>query len=153
MDTSSPIISIRPEWHRMIRRCRPVDRAIALQLCRAAQKAQNDGLFPHLLAANDDELGTLLRLPPRHIRRLRDGDSPLWRCEGDSVRLFFHGASETADTRETTPQTSGKRIARHQRCARLREARLARRRQLLPPAAEYPEPDEETPMAADEDEL
>ena len=138
----------------MIRRCRPVDRAIALQLCRAAQSAQNGGFFPHLLTASDDELGTLLRLPPRHVHRLRDGVSPLWQREGDSLRLFFHGATEATDASGTTPQTSGKRLARHRLYARLRETRSARSRQLLPPAAEYPATvEDDAPMAADEGEL
>lgn len=153
MDTSSPNTSIRPEWHRMIRRSRPVDRLIALQLCRAAQNAQNGGSFPHLLAASDAELSALLHLPPRHVQRLRRGGSPLWHVSGDSVRLFFHGAPEAADASEVTPQTSGKRLARHRLYTRLRATRQAGRRQLLPPAAEYPAPQADEPMAADEDEL
>lgn len=153
MDTSSPNTSVRPEWHRMIRRSRPVDRLIALQLCRAAQNAQNGGFFPNLLAASDAELSTLLHLPPRHIQRLRRGGSPLWRVSGDSVQLFFHGAPEAADASEATPQTSGKRMARHRHFARFREMRRAGRRQLMPPAAEYPAPQADEPMAADEGEL
>lgn len=137
----------------MIRRCRPVDRLIALQLCRAAQNAQNGGDFPNLLAASDTELTARLKLPLRHVRQLRRGSSPLWRISGDSVQLFFHGAPEAADAGEATPQTSGKRLARHHRCASLRETRHAHRRQLLLPAAEYPAPQADEPMAADEGEL
>ncbi|MCQ2363932.1 MAG: hypothetical protein MJ051_00055 [Akkermansia sp.] len=137
----------------MIRRCRPVDRLIALQLCRAAQNAQNGGVFPNLLALSDAELGAYLNLPPRHVQRLRRGGSPLWRCEGDSVQLFFHGAPAAADAREVTPKNSGKRLARHRSFSRFRETRQAGRRQLLPPPAEYPAPEADEPMAADEDEL
>lgn len=137
----------------MIRRSRPVDRLIAMQLCRAAQNAQNSGSFPHLLAASDAELSDFLSLPPRHVQRLRRGGSPLWHVSGDSVRLFFHGAPEATHASEVTPQTSGKRLARHRHDAQRRAMRLVRRRQLLLPAAEYPAPQADEPMAADEGEL
>lgn len=135
----------------MIRRCRPVDRAIALQLCRAAQHAHNGGFFPQLLAADDAELGSRLHLPLRHIQRLRRGGSPLWHCEGADVRLFFHGETAAADERAVTPRDYGKRVARHESYAlRRREQTERRRRLLLPQPHPYPAPGDEGLMAADE---
>lgn len=142
--------SLQAFWHKMIRRCRAGDRAIALQLCRSAYLWQNGGLFPALRSQSDFELGALFRLSARQVQRLRH-NSPLWHWEGEDLYLFFVGAPR--EDGKPTPQTYGKRRARHAASAAARKRREAGRKRLEPRGKEYPILDNETLLAADEDEF
>lgn len=140
--------SLQPSWHKMIRRCRAGDRAIALQLCRAAYRARNGGRFPALREHSDAELGERLGLSLRRVRRLRES-SPLWRWEGSDLLLFFVGAPETAG--QPTPECYGRRRARHAARAAQRRRRTTRRARLQVPPAEYPLLDGGDLLAAEDD--
>lgn len=146
-DSSYPPLC--PAWHKMIRRCRASDRAIALQLCRAAFREQNSGRFSALGTRSDADLMALLGLTPRQVKRLRER-SPLWYWEGSDLLLFFVGAPQTEG--QPTPERYGKRRARHAERAAERRLRAARRVRLLPPRSEYPLLDDEGLMAAEDDE-
>lgn len=141
--------SLQPCWHKMIRRCRAGDRAIALQLCRAAYRTRNGGRFSALRECSDAELGEQLGLNLRRVRRLRES-SPLWHWEGSDLLLFFVGAPETAG--QPDPEHYGKRRARHAARAAERRRRAARRARLQGPPAEYPLLDGEDLLAAEDDE-
>lgn len=135
----------------MIRRSRASDRAIALQLCRAAFREHNGGRFRALGERSDAEIALVMGLTARQVKRLRE-TSPLWRWEGSDVLLFFVGAPH--EDGMPTPDAYGKRRARHAACAGERRLRAARRRRLHPSPAEYPLLDDpESLMAAEEDEL
>lgn len=142
--------SLQDAWHKMIRRSRAGDRAIALQLCRAAFLRGNGGRFTALGEHSEEEIADLLGLTPRQVKRLRE-TSPLWRWEGSDVLLFFVGAA--TEEGRPTPATYGKRRARHAVRDGERRKRSARRAHLLPPPAPYPLLDGENLMAAEEDEL
>lgn len=142
---------LQPAWHKMIRRSRSGDRAIALQLCRAAFRAQNDGRFTDLFRLDDADLARALELTARQMRRLHEG-SPLWRREGDDLLLFF--ADAPAAEGKPTPASYGKRRARHAVRAARRRERETRRAQLLPLVREYPQlNDTDSLLAAEDDEL
>lgn len=143
--------SLQPAWHKMIRRSRSGDRAIALQLCRAAFRAQNDGRFTDLFLLTDADIASMLGLTTRQMRRLHEG-SPLWRRKGDDLLLFF--ADAPAAEGKPTPASYGKRRARHAALAARRRKREARRAQLLPLVREYPQlNDTDSLLAAEDDEL
>lgn len=133
----------------MIRRSRASDRAIALQLCRAAFREQNSGRFSDWGTRPDADLCRLLGLTPRQVKRLHEG-SPLWHWEGSDLLLFFVGAPQTAG--QPTPERYGKRRARHAERAAERRLRADRRARLLPPRSEYPLLDDEGLIAAEDDE-
>lgn len=135
----------------MIRRSRASDRAVALQLCRAAFREHNGGCFRALGERSDAEIATALGLTARQVKRLRE-PSPLWRWEGSDVLLFFVGAPHEEGM--PTPASYGKRRARHAAGAGERRLRAARRRRLQQAPAEYPLLDDpESLLAAEEDEL
>lgn len=140
--------SLQPAWHKMIRRSRSGDRAIALQLCRAAFRTQNGGRFAELFRCDDADLSRSLELTVRQVRRLHEA-SPLWRREGDDLLLFF--ADAPAEEGQPTPASYGKRRARHAVLAARRRKREARRKQLLPLTREYPQPDDTDSLQAAED--
>lgn len=126
---------LQPAWHKMIRRSRAGDRAIALQLCRAAFREQNGGSFAAIRRCSDLEIGKRFGLTARQICRLRES-TPLWYWEGDALHLFFVGAP--AAEGQPTPATYGKRRARHAARAAEQRHRAARRRRLANQPAEYP---------------
>lgn len=147
---SSTYPSLQPSWHKMIRRSRAGDRAIALQLCRAAFRAQNGGRFAALGDYPDADIAAELGLTARQVKRLRES-SPLWRWEGSDVLLFFVGAPTEAGL--PTPSSYGRRLARHASSAGARRRREARRSLLLPRPSEYPVLDDtDDLMAAEEEE-
>lgn len=148
---SSSYPSLQSAWHKMIRRSRASDRAVALQLCRAAFREHNGGCFRALGERSDAEIATALGLTARQVKRLRE-PSPLWRWEGSDVLLFFVGAP--TEEGMPTPASYGKRRARHAAGAGERRLRAARRRRLQQAPAEYPLLDDpESLLAAEEDEL
>lgn len=142
--------SLQASWHQMIRRCRAGDRRIALQLCRASFREQNGGRFAALGESSDAEIARFLGLMPRQVKRLRES-SPLWRWEGNDVLLFFVGFPRKDG--QVTPESSGRRRARHANRRSERNLRQARRTRLMPPPAEYPLLDGDDLLAADEDEF
>lgn len=138
--------SLQTAWHKMIRRCRAGDRAIALMLCRAAFREQSGGYFPALTSCSDNELSARFGLTARQVTRLREG-SPLWRWKDGNLELFFYGSS--MEEGQPTPENYGKRRARLAQRKRAREQRFRRRSQLgtLP----YSIPDDADLMAAEDD--
>lgn len=140
---------LQPAWHKMIRRSRPGDRAIALQLCRAAFRMQNSGRFAALFLLADADIASMLGLTARQMRRLHEG-SPLWRRESDDLLLFF--ADAPAEEGQSTPESYGKRRARHAILAARRRRREARRARLRPHAREYPQLQDTDTLIAAEDE-
>lgn len=148
---SSPYPTLQPAWHKLIRRSRSSERAIALQLCRAAFREQNGGRFTALGQLSDAEIAAKLALTARQVKQLREG-SPLWRWEGSDVLLFFVGTP--TEEGQPTPADYGKRRARHAICVGKRRQRSARRCRLQLPTAEYPLLDDHDHlMAAEEDNL
>lgn len=141
--------SLQAGWHKMIRRCRASDRAVALQLCRSAYSSGNGGRFPGLRELGDDSLGRQLGLTLRQVRRLRE-PSLLWHWEGSDLLLFFVGAAR--EEGQPTPESYGKRRARHAVRMAERRRRQARREQLRNRPAEYPILDDDALQAAEEDE-
>ena len=146
----SPYPSLQPAWHKMIRRSRASERAIALALCRAAFQAGNSGCFPELATLSDTEISAQLQLTARQTAQLRR-PSPLWRWNGTQLELFFYGAP--AEEGAATPESYGKRRARHARNAHERERRSQRREQLNtePPKPPYEIPDEDILFAAEDE--
>lgn len=148
-DSSYP--SLQPAWHKLIRRSRASDRAIALQLCRAAFREQNGGRFTALGQLSDTDIAATLELSARQVKQLRER-SPLWRWEGSDVLLFFVGSP--TEEGQPTPADYGMRRARHAISEGKHRQRSARRCRLQLPTAEYPLLDDHDHlMAAEEDDF
>lgn len=127
MNTNDPIHpGFHPANHNPMKRIRSIDRIIALHLCRAAYRLQNNGVFTDCLLCDDRELADLLRLPVSHIRHLRSEDSPLWKRRSNDILLTL-----CEDTNAVLRNKSSvKRLARRQQ-RRIREQMRDDRRAAL----------------------
>ena len=138
----------------MIRRSRPTDRAITLQLCRHATVRRTGGCFPALGSLADAAVAAELGLSLPQVRQLR-GESPLWQWEGDDLMLFFatpEAAALPAPKGAPTPATWGRRLARREQLRQAYALREQRRRAMLPDAGDYPDGDEDAGFCAAEGE-